>query len=385
MRLIFILTEFNMKKVLFAAIAVFSLAACDNAVVAPTLVAPAVTTVSINVTAAQIEVGRTITITPTVKDQRDSVMTGRAVIWQSFNTSVATVSNGVVIGLSKGQATVTATVEGKTASATIFVTDASVASMTVNALVPSPFFVGQSVQATATLRDLTNNVLTNYAVTWTSSNPSVASVGPSGLITATSVGVSTITATSSGKSATLIVTTSLVPVSTVTLATLKPAQIGRSIQLSNTLKSAGGTTLTTDQRILSWASTDNIVATVSSTGILTGISAGTTIITCVVEGKVGLLNVTVSETGIQYLRVLPDSANIKVGNTRQFFAQAFDADSVALTGPALNGRLPIWTSSDLTKAVVTTDGLVAAVSVGTSDITATIGMVSKSAKAVIVP
>jgi hypothetical protein len=298
---------------------------------------------------------------------------------------VATISNGVVTGVSKGQVTIQATVEGKVTSATIFVTDASVASVTLNALVPSPFFVGQSVQATATLRDLTNNVLTNYAVTWTSSNPAVASVGPTGLITATSTGVSTITATSNGKSATLVVTTSLVPVSTVTLAALKPAQIGRSIQLSNTLKSANGTTLTTDQRVFSWASTDNIVATVSSTGVLTGISAGTTIITCVVEGKVGLLNVTVYETGIQYLRVLPDSANIRVGNTLQFSVQAFDVDSVVLSTAALNGRLATWTSSDLSKAVVTTNGLVAAASVGTADIIATIGMVSKSAKVVIVP
>ena len=374
-----------MKKVLFAAIAVFSLAACDNAPVAPTLVAPAVTTVSINVTAAQIEVGRTITITPTVKDQRDSVMTGRTVLWQSFNTSVATVSNGVVIGVSKGQATVTATVEGKTASAIIFVTDASVASATVTAPVPSPFFVGQSVQATATLRDLTNNVLTNYAVTWTSSNPSVANVSPLGLITATSAGVATITASASGKSATLIVTTSLVPVSTVTLATLKPAQIGRSIQLSSVLRSASGATLTTDQRVISWASTDNIVASVSSTGVLTGISAGSTVITCVVEGKVGVLNITVGETGIQYLRVSPDSASIRVGNTLQFTVQAFDVDSVVLGAAALNGRMPTWTSSDLSKAVVTTNGLVIAASVGTSDIIASIGMVSKSAKAVIVP
>ncbi len=374
-----------MKRVLFAAVAIFNLAACDNAVVAPTPVTPAVTTVSINVTAVQIEVGRNITITPTVKDQRDSVMTGKTVTWSSTNTSVATVTNGVVTGVTKGQATIVATVEGKVASATIFVTDASVATVTLNATVPSTFFVGQSVQATAVSRDILNNVLTTYAVTWTSSNSAVAVVGPTGLITAVSAGVSTITATTGGKSATLIVTTSLVPVSTVTVATLKPAQIGRSIQLSNVLKSAGGTTLTTDQRILSWASTDNTVATVSSLGVLTGISAGTTIVTCVVEGKVGLLNVTVSEAGIQYLNVVPDSVDIKVGNTRQFSVQAFDADSVVLSTAALNGRPVTWTSSDLSKAVVSTNGLVTAVSVGTSDITATIGMVSKSAKAVIVP
>jgi uncharacterized protein YjdB len=374
-----------MKRVLFAAVVMFNLAACDNAVVAPTPVTPVVTTVSINVTATQIEVGRTITITPTVKDQRDSVMSGKTVTWASSNTSVATVSNGVVTGVTKGQATIVASIEGKVASATIFVTDASVTSVTLNATVPSTFFVGQSVQATAVMRDLNNNVLTTYAVTWTSSNPSVASVGPSGLITAVSAGVSTITATVSGKSATLVVTTSLVPVSTVSVAALKPAQIGRTIQLSNILKSVNGTTLTTSQRILDWASTDTTVAIVSSNGILTGVSVGTTIVTCVVEGKVGLLNVTVSEVGIQYLVVTPDSVDIKVGNTRQFIAQSFDADSVLLSTAALNGRTITWTSSELAKAVISTNGLVTAVSVGTSEITATIDSVSKVVKAVIVP
>jgi uncharacterized protein YjdB len=374
-----------MKRVLFAAVVMFNLAACDNAVVAPTPVTPVVTTVSINVTATQIEVGRTITITPTVKDQRDSVMTGKTVTWASSNTSVATVTNGVVTGVTKGQATIVASIEGKVASATIFVTDASVASVTLNATVPSTFFVGQSAQATAVIRDLNNNVLTTYAVTWTSSNPSVASVGPSGLITAVSAGVSTITATASGKSATLVVTTSLVPVSTVSVAAVKPAQIGRTIQLSNTLKSVNGTTLTTSQRILDWASTDTTVAVVSSNGILTGVSVGTTIVTCVVEGKVGLLNVTVSEVGIQYLVVTPDSVDIKVGNTRQFIAQSFDADSILLSTAALNGRTVTWTSSELARAVISTNGLVTAVSVGTSEITATIDSVSKAVKAVIVP
>ena len=181
-----------MKRILFAAVAIFSLSACDNAPVAPTLVAPAVTTVSINVTAAQIEVGRTITITPTVKDQRDSVMTGRTVLWSSSNTAIATVSNGVVTGVSKGQVTIQVTVEGKVTSATIFVTDATVATVTLNAIVPSTFFVGQSIQATATSRDIVNNVLTNYAVTWTSSNPAAAIVNSTGLITAVSAGLTSV-------------------------------------------------------------------------------------------------------------------------------------------------------------------------------------------------
>jgi uncharacterized protein YjdB len=375
-----------MKRVLFAAIAVFSLAACTEAVVAPTPVTPAVTTVALNVTAAQIEVGRTINITPTVKDQRDSVMTGKTVTWSSNNTPVATVSStGIVTGVTKGQATIMATVEGKIATATVFVTDASVATVSLVAAVPTPFFVGQTVLATASPRDINNNVLGGFAVTWTSSNTAVATVSATGLITAVSAGSTTITATSSGKSASLVVNTSLVPVSTVTVTALKPAQIGRNIQLFSTLKSTGGTTLTADQRIFGWASTDTTVATVSATGVLTGISAGTAVVTCVVEGKVGLFNVTVSQVGIQYLTVTPDSVDIKVGGTRQFSAQAFDADSVVLSTAALNGRIFTWTSSDLTLAAVSANGLVTGLSTGRADITATVGTVTKTAKAVIVP
>jgi uncharacterized protein YjdB len=241
--------EYCMKRVLFAVVAVLGLTACEDAVVAPTPFVPAVTAVLLNVTAAQIEVGRTVNITATVKDQRDSVMTGKVVTWSSSNTPVATVVNGVVTGVSKGQATIVASVDGKVATATVFVADASVNSVSLTATVPSPFFVGQTVQASASPRDINNNVLSAYSVTWTSSNPSVATVSPLGLITAVSAGSTTITASSSGKTASLVVNTSLVPVATVTVSATKPAQIGRTIQLASLLKSGTGTTLTADQRV----------------------------------------------------------------------------------------------------------------------------------------
>ena len=362
-----------MKNVLFAIVMV-SLAACNTELVGPpSPFTPVVTTVSINVTAAQIEAGRTITLIPTVKDQRDSVMTGRTVTWASSNTTVATVSNGVVTGVARGQSTIVASADGKAASATIFVTDATVASVTLNAVFPSTFFVGQSIQATATARDLNNNVLTTYAVTWTSSHPAAVSVNSTGLITAVSAGVSTVTASAGGKSATVTVTTSLVPVSTVTVATVGTAKIGRSIQMSKTLKSADGTTLTVDQRSFSWASTDSTIATISSSGILTGISEGSTIITCVVEGKVGLLTVTVSEVVIDHIVVTPDSSSVVVGATKQLSATAFDVDSVSVSVPALNGRTFVWTSSSNAKAVISSTGLVTAIATGTANMTATIG------------
>ena len=126
--------------------------------------------------------------------------------------------------------------------------------------------------------------------------------------------------------------------SSVTLVSAGTALKGRSVQISPTLKSSSGATLTTTQRTLTWASTDTTVATIDATGLLRGMSVGTSTISCIVENKVGLLNVTVSRVGISYIVVTPDSANITVGTTRQFTAQAFGADSVALNTTELDGR-----------------------------------------------
>ena len=60
--------------------------------------------------------------------------------------------------------------------------------------------VGQTTQAAATLRDAAGAVLTGRAVTWASSDAAVASVSPTGLVTARAAGTAAITATSEGQS-----------------------------------------------------------------------------------------------------------------------------------------------------------------------------------------
>src|SRR5205807_1023060 len=71
---------------------------------------------------------------------------------------------------------------------------------------------GSLAQATATLRDALNNVLTGRVTTWSSSNTAVATVNASGAISTLSAGSTTITATSETQtgSATLTVTASSV-------------------------------------------------------------------------------------------------------------------------------------------------------------------------------
>ncbi|PYP70257.1 MAG: hypothetical protein DMD36_07200, partial [Gemmatimonadetes bacterium] len=122
------------------------------------------------------------------------------------NSSIASVNtSGLVTGVAAGTATITATSESKSGSATITVTLAPVASVTVSLASPSVVVRGTD-QATATLKDAAGNVLTGRAVSWSSSNSSIASVNTSGLVTGVAAGSATITATSESKSGSAAIT-----------------------------------------------------------------------------------------------------------------------------------------------------------------------------------
>src|SRR3989454_910160 len=76
---------------------------------------------------------------------------------------------------------------------------------------------GQTLQLTATLKDANGNTLVGRSITWSSSNPSAASVNGTGLVTGVTAGSATITATSEGKSGTSAITVVHMPVASVTV------------------------------------------------------------------------------------------------------------------------------------------------------------------------
>ncbi len=80
----------------------------------------AVTGLSLSAKTAEVYVGKTFTLTPTISPNN---ATNTNVNWTSSNTSVATVSNGLITGVKAGTCTVTATsVSNKNVSATCNVT-----------------------------------------------------------------------------------------------------------------------------------------------------------------------------------------------------------------------------------------------------------------------
>jgi uncharacterized protein YjdB len=165
-----------------------------------------VTGVTLNKTAMSLEVGETGTLTATVLPDN---ATNKAVTWTSSNTTVATVSaDGKVTAKAAGTATITVkTADGnKTATCTVTVNPAtvSVTGVFLN-FANKTITVGESFTLTATV--LPDNA-TNKAVTWTSSDESVATVSADGTVTAKAAGTVTITVTTAdgNKTATCTVT-----------------------------------------------------------------------------------------------------------------------------------------------------------------------------------
>src|SRR5690242_10192223 len=260
-----------------------------------------VATVALSPTAINLQIGQTSQLTVTLKDANGNVLTGRTVTWSSDNGSVATVSGtGLVTAAGVGTATITATSEGKSGTASVTVSSIPVAAVTVSPATAS-LMVGQTVQLTATLKDANGNILTGRPVTWSSNATGVATVNSTGLVTAKVAGTATITATSEGRSGTSGITVTSVPVASVTVTPpTASVAVGGSVQLTATPKDANGNPLA--GRVITWQSSDNTTASVSSSGLVTGVAAGGPVtITATSEGQSGTAAVTVTAaSGAQF-------------------------------------------------------------------------------------
>ena len=304
-------------------------------------------------------------LTATAYDAAQNPLTDRVITWSTSNASVATVdANGVMLTVGPGNATITATSEGKSGTATVTVSQAAVATVTVK---PSPLSmsVGQTTQLTDTLRDAQGNVLNGRVVTWSTSNPNIATVSSQGTVTAVAQGTATITATSEGAVGTAALSVSNVAVGSVTVQPQSPSiQQGFNVQLSATVRDVNGVIVT--DRVITWSSGNAAVATVSSTGVVTGTGAGSATITATSEGKSGSSTVTVSLVPVGSVSVTPASVTIRITGTTTLAAIVKDVNGLVVTNRGVT-----WSSSTPGVATVSAAGEVTGVALGTTTITAT--------------
>ena len=154
-------------------------------------------TISIIPSAATLTaIGMTVQLSATVKDQKNQFVPGATVNWSSTNPSVASVNpQGLVIARGNGTAVIRAASGAKSFSADITVAQ-SATTIKITPANPPSITVGRTLRLTATVHDPQNYPIATARVNWLASNPSVATISSTGLVTARADGRTVITAKS---------------------------------------------------------------------------------------------------------------------------------------------------------------------------------------------
>ncbi|MEO8621182.1 MAG: Ig-like domain-containing protein [bacterium] len=275
-------------------------------VVTPPVVTPPVPVVaSITVSGpARLVVTRTDTVRATPRTAAGDVVPGKVVTFTSSNpTAISVAADGAITGRNPGSAVISATVDGITGTMAIVASDASLTSLTINA--PSTgLLVGAVSQFTLTGKDSVNLPVTVRTATWTSSNPSVATVSAAGVVTATGVGTATIMVegiTVAAVIASVPITVTPVPVARIVFAPYDNFVIpGVPQALHATAVDSVGNVLA---RPITFSTSNVDVATVDVFGLVTPQATGFTTITATSSGKSATANLFVTPSGVFFIAV----------------------------------------------------------------------------------
>ncbi len=293
----------------------------------------------------------------------------KSVMYTSSNAKVASVSEyGVVKAVAAGTASITAIARdgsGVTASYDVVVSNAATVPVT---------YVGVSGRASMMVGEvqyLAYEILpvnaTNKTVTYTSSNPAVATVNQYGMVTAVGVGSANVTATAndgSGKQASITVTVNPVAgqVTKIVLYGKGSLGIGSVEYLSYEVWPADAV-----NKGITFSTSNKKVATVNEYGVVTGVGKGTATITATAKdgsGVKGTYTVNVSTNTQKVTKIaLYGKGTLNVGSIENLSYEVWPAD-------AANKGITFATSNS-TVATVNEYGVVTAKAAGTAIITAT--------------
>jgi trimeric autotransporter adhesin len=285
-----------------------------------------------------------------------------AVQWRSLQPSVAMVSSGgVVTAVGPGTATILALAQADTTrsgSATVIVTP-GVRDISVD---PSSatILTGVTLPLVATV---IADVGAPTGVPWRSASPAIASVSASGTVTGIAPGTVLITAVALAD--TMRQSTALITVRAPLSVSVSPSSLtvapGAAAQLAVTVQGEGSSSGVT------WRSSNTAVASVSASGLVTGIAGGTSTITAIAVADTmrrASATVTVSSApSVQSVSVSPTTTSLAAGQTAQLSA------TVQASGGA--PTTVTWTTSNPAVATVSGTGLVTAVTAGSAVVTAT--------------
>ena len=319
-----------------------------------------VTSVSLNKTSLALTEQETFQLSATVSPDN---ATDKTVTWSSSNTAVATVSsNGLVTAVQEGSATITAKAGDKTATCTVTVSK-KVIPVTSFTFGDDWFYVEKD--HTLQLPFQSSPTDANETLTWTSSAPSYVSVDQNGLVSGLKIGTVTITVKGSLVNATCKVTCHYIPTGITLNATNLTMEVEDTFQMQGTVNKRPEDT--SDYGI-SWSSADPSIAKISSSGLVTAVSPGTTTLRAGVYGGVeAFCTVTVTKKTVYVTSITLDRTSLEIARGDTYTLQA-----TVLPDDAVN-KAVTWTSSNKSVATVDSNGKVTGVKAGTATITAKAG------------
>ncbi len=297
-----------------------------------------------------IQVGEEFVPDLTLRDTAGNVIPslGRSINWTSNSTITASVNTvGVVRGLRAGSARITAASPDNPAingSMDVTVSDREVRNVVIS---PRSGFLRLGVprQLSAQLLDSLGQTVTGRVVTWTSLNPTVASINSNGRATGLSLGNARFTARVDGAADTVQFTVTRIPVGEITISPTQTSVIqGKTVTLTAVVKDSVGDEVT--DRPLTWLTSNPTTASVLN-GTVTGVSTGTVTITASAEARNGSATVTVLQVPVDSIALAnPGDATFTInavspGNSRQVQLELLDADG----GTVLNRNLLITSTS----------------------------------------
>lgn len=320
-----------------------------------TIIQP-VTGIKLNRTSGYVRIGEVGVLKATVLPTN---ATNQKVTWTSSDVKKATVTaDGVVKGISQGTVTITAkTVNGGyTASCKIVVVKSVTgikldkASVTIN--------VGKTTTIKPTISPADATVKTVY---WTSSNYDVASVDSEGKVTAKAAGYAVITAKT--KDGSFTAKTELLVIQPVTSVKLNKTSAYLNLNSSMTLIPTISPSNASIKSV-TWSSSDPSIATVSSSGVVTGIKKGVVTITCKTtnSAKTATCKIAVVKrvTGVSLNK---EEAILYFGRTLTLSSTVYPVDATV--------QDVIYTSNNSNIASVSANGVVTPVNTGSTYIVAT--------------
>ncbi|WP_373069337.1 Ig-like domain-containing protein [Gemmatimonas sp.] len=347
------------------ALALLGLAGCLNlstTVTACTIsVAPASLTLRVNAASA---------IVGTAFDCKGNSIRNKRISFSSSNTAVATVTTeGNVIAVSIGIATVSAIADDKSASVQVTVTPETAANVTIT---PSTLTLRRTNtrQLTATARNNQNIIITGRPFRWGSSNSSIVSVDQNGLLTALTAGTVVISAEADQTVGGAAITVTEIPIGSCSLSpTSSKVTVTQSVQPTLVLRDTANIVIPSQGRPIVWTSNNENVVTVSSTGLATTRRAGTATVTAspaenaqvTCSTSIEAVDPRIVQTVIQQR-----TGSLRLGIPRGFSAVLLDSTSALI--PA--GRITTWSTNTPTVISITQAGIVTGLTLGTARVIA---------------